>query len=667
MSTTRIKDYSSEHTNGSDSVSSNLELLYIWIERDRADFIREVGFNFSPNYRFDMKRTEDGKYELSCTESKKFQNIWKYGNINGLTAVVGENGSGKSLLLRHLWEFGAVRKRYPFKTVYVYLVNDKVQIRHNFSSNHFINATEFDICRPLYGQTRIYMSNGLSSQEFSHAEYPDEKRILFTPAVNNIRFKEFFKKKLCVNQFGDNQLGFNTLQQELISCLQYSNFETLCILSYYHYLQSRKRDTLPLVKGVDTFTVDIFTPCDLFRSGELRPLTNTSTNKMLRNRLSKLLRSFKKWEDKILTQIGSDPVAKAYISLIFELCFLINTDCDFDVCGRNDLEEQSKKLLERIKELPASHPAVIAYYENALEEIKDLGNVLPVSFLPGNSVGSIYRAYVMIDRRKCSSIYVDFCKYVDKLMRKPNSFLPKYILVHLQPQSSGEQALQNIFAWLSLYSSFGEMFGEQTVEIGHNVLLLLDEVDLYMHPEWQRQFLNLLSEELNAEYPDKKIQVVISTHSPLVLSDIPSSNIIYLKHEGDSCTFASGPEQNRTFGANIFTLLKDSFFMSKPLGEFAYARIVEISKKLNELKANPDDVQIREQYRELDKLIDLIGEPVVRRKLQMLYDEVFPNNNDTEHRRFLEDLNGLYMSEDPEDRKKYQDLLKAMRSGSFGN
>lgn len=236
----------------------------------------------------------------------------------------------------------------------------------------------------------------------------------------------------------------------------------------------------------------------------------------------------------------------------------------------------------------------------------------------------------------------------------------------LQPQSSGEQALQNIFTWLSLYSSFGEIFNEKTAEIGHNILLLLDEVDLYMHPEWQRKFLKLLSDELNAEYPDKKIQVIISTHSPLVLSDIPSANCIYLKHEGDSCTFASGPERNRTFGANIFALLKDSFFMKKSLGEFAYSKIVWISQKLNELKGNPN-VESREQYRYLDKLIDLIGEPVVRRKLQILYDEVFPDNSDTEYRRFLEDLNKLYKSEDPEDQKKYQDLLKAMRSGTFGN
>lgn len=666
MSTTPIKGTSSDHTIGPGSVSYDVELLYVWIERDQADFIRETGFNLSPNYRFDMKRTEDGKYVLSCTERKEYVNIWKFGSINGLTALVGENGSGKSLLLRHLLAFNAAHKKYPFRTVYVYLVNGKECIRHNFPSEQLINDTEYNVEPSICGQTRIYISNGLAAEGYSHVPSYSE-RIMFTPEVNSIRVKEFYKKATSVDKPTEYQPEYDFLQDYFSSKSRYKSFETLCVLCYYHSLQSKKRESLPLVRGVDTFTIDVLSPYDLIRPDDVRGGTETSTRGSVKNRIYKLYKSYKIWEKRNVIATGSDPVAKAYISLIFELCVLTNADLEFEVQSRDDLKEQSKKLLDRLSELPDSHEAVITYYGEASKEIAGLEKILPESFLPENSAGTSYRSYLKIDRRKHSSEYYEICRYIDELMRKKNSFLPKYLHISLQPQSSGEQALQNIFTWLSLYSSFGEMFGEQPVEIGHNILLLLDEVDLYMHPEWQRKFLNLLSEELNKEYPDRKIQVVISTHSPLVLSDIPSDNIIYLKHEGDKCTFASGPEQNRTFGANIFALLKDSFFMKKPLGEFAFSRIVDISNKLNELKANPDDVQSREQYRDLDKWIDLIGEPVVRRKLQMLYDEVFPDNSDAEHHRFLEELNGLYMSEDPEDRKKYQDILKAMRSGSFGN
>lgn len=517
------------------------------------------------------------------------------------------------------------------------------------------------------------MSNSLGVQE-SHRVPSFGKRIMFTPEVNSIRVKEFYKKATSVDKPAKQQDDFDSLQEFIVSHQRYKDFETLCVLCYYHSLhlkisdkQSKQYDMLPMVRGVDTFAVDIISPYELVRSTGPSLISAKSEPTRAQKRIEKLQKSYRMWEKKNTISTGSDPVAKAYIPLIFELCVLTNADFELETKSRDDLKAQSRKLLDRLSELPGSHKAVIAYYEAALAEIAGLGNIFSESFPLGNTVGSSYHCpHVMIDRRKHPSIYYDFCRYIDELMRKKNSFLPKYINIMLQPQSSGEQALQNIFTWLSLYSSFGEIFNEKTAEIGHNILLLLDEVDLYMHPEWQRKFLKLLSDELNAEYPDKKIQVIISTHSPLVLSDIPSANCIYLKHEGDSCTFASGPERNRTFGANIFALLKDSFFMKKSLGEFAYSKIVWISQKLNELKGNPN-VESREQYRYLDKLIDLIGEPVVRRKLQILYDEVFPDNSDTEYRRFLEDLNKLYKSEDPEDQKKYQDLLKAMRSGTFGN
>lgn len=110
MSTARNKDDLRDNSSGYNSASNDIELLYVWIERDQAGFIQETGFNLSPNYRFTMKCTEDGRYKLACTENKDYYNIWKFDSINGLTALVGENGSGKSLLLRHLLKFSAAQK-----------------------------------------------------------------------------------------------------------------------------------------------------------------------------------------------------------------------------------------------------------------------------------------------------------------------------------------------------------------------------------------------------------------------------------------------------------------------------------------------------------------------------------------------------------------------------
>ena len=128
------------------------------------------------------------------------------------------------------------------------------------------------------------------------------------------------------------------------------------------------------------------------------------------------------------------------------------------------------------------------------------------------------------------------------------------------------------------------------------------------------------------------------------------------------CTISMRPDVGESFGANIFTLLKDSFYLKRPLGEFAHARIEEVIRDLNKLKKNPNDKALRETCRGYKQLIDIIGEPVIRRKLQNLYADLFDTAPEDGHRRDLAELSRLLESGDPAQREKYRELLKNMLS-----
>ncbi|MCT7536668.1 hypothetical protein [Aliarcobacter butzleri] len=69
-----------------------MELVYLWVEEYKN--IKNQGFNFSP--RFECKYDESLN-ELTIDENKEYVSIFP-DNIN-ITAIVGENGSGKSNLL----------------------------------------------------------------------------------------------------------------------------------------------------------------------------------------------------------------------------------------------------------------------------------------------------------------------------------------------------------------------------------------------------------------------------------------------------------------------------------------------------------------------------------------------------------------------------------------
>jgi len=162
-----------------------------------------------------------------------------------------------------------------------------------------------------------------------------------------------------------------------------------------------------------------------------------------------------------------------------------------------------------------------------------------------------------------------------------------------------------------------------------NVLYLFDEPDLSLHPDWQRKYLfeliNLLSKI------KKNVHFILTTHSPFLLSDLPKQNIIFLdtykeddeevkngKQKVGNCKVVDGlHDKKETFGANIHTLLSDSFFMQDGLmGEFAKSKIQEIMDFLND-KKTINEISIKEEN--IKKVINSIGEPFLKQKLLDMY------------------------------------------------
>jgi hypothetical protein len=185
--------------------------------------------------------------------------------------------------------------------------------------------------------------------------------------------------------------------------------------------------------------------------------------------------------------------------------------------------------------------------------------------------------------------------------------------------SSGERAYQNFFSWLNLPPKFDEYIEGTPIPINNSVLLLIDEIDLYMHPEWQRQAIKTLMDELSRQY-----KIILTTHSPLVLSDIPKQNTIYLKPVEGIFNIVNSNTRPQTFGANFHTLLNDAFFLSSTMGSYAYSKIKKISDDLLHLRSNSADEKLKVVCRAYKPYIELIGEPLIHNKLISIFDECFP-------------------------------------------
>lgn len=188
-----------------------------------------------------------------------------------------------------------------------------------------------------------------------------------------------------------------------------------------------------------------------------------------------------------------------------------------------------------------------------------------------------------------------------------------------------------------------------------NVSIILDEIEIYYHPEMQRQFtFNLLNALENVKVKGQKgiesIHIIYLTHSPFILSDVSSSNILRLN---DGKIEKTGQE---TFASNVHDLLANDFFLENGfMGEFAKTRIEETilflnykinEKKLEQIHENINTIEendeidllklkiknLKDQVKIIDKdyhkkIINLIGEPIIKNKLQKMYYDVFQEDD----------------------------------------
>ena len=148
-----------------------------------------------------------------------------------------------------------------------------------------------------------------------------------------------------------------------------------------------------------------------------------------------------------------------------------------------------------------------------------------------------------------------------------------------------------------------------------NINIVLDEMEICYHPDYQRQFIKRFIDLLKATGLNRTMyfNILLTTHSPFVLSDVLSTQILYLRN-GEPVKGEERDGMVKPFAANVNDIIKQSFFMEDGfVGEFA-------KEKINSLVDFLTRSGNSEEWNEksIDMVIDNIGEPLVERQLRYL-------------------------------------------------
>lgn len=125
--------------------------------------------------------------------------------------------------------------------------------------------------------------------------------------------------------------------------------------------------------------------------------------------------------------------------------------------------------------------------------------------------------------------------------------------------------------------------GDQVLEKTPGVVLI-DEIDLHLHPQWQQTILS----DLHAIFPE--VQFIVSSHAPAVINSVPRDQIRILDN-GEICMPAA-----QTYGRDANSILREVMKVSE--------RPSDIKQRMDSFYAYMDE----NNYKEADKILTEIEE-----------------------------------------------------------
>ncbi|MDD5149142.1 MAG: AAA family ATPase [Flavobacterium sp.] len=129
--------------------------------------------------------------------------------------------------------------------------------------------------------------------------------------------------------------------------------------------------------------------------------------------------------------------------------------------------------------------------------------------------------------------------------------------INLRDLSFGYQTLTALI--VDIASKMMEQYPNSDNPLEEPAIILIDEIDLHLHPKWQRTVINKLSEH----FP--KAQFIATSHSPLIVQAAldKKANIVVCRKEGDKVIIDNDPDEVKGWRIDQI-LISDLFEVESP-------------------------------------------------------------------------------------------------------
>jgi hypothetical protein len=482
--------------------------------------------------------------------------------IHSLTGIVGNNGAGKSTVMRYLLDAIVEGSAHDINGVIVYenfgeinvywALKEKIKIKHDVKDklavkmsdnppviNTFYYSGHFNP-RLDYGDLTTIELGGLYNASEGFMLRGDFERFVNT----SDKYLNFPISSYLVNHDAQNNYRICRL---LIDKRVRNLLEKYVLPRYIHIVPNRGG------QGHIKYHAGAAEKCKILgKNIDLPPIQNWDKEEYIKYFI----------HANLLNAISDNPAMDGHEEVLNQWRNVVDKKSDVLKQFREFADKQSdgvKQILLIIHEVISSIIAKANYNET-------------IGSFYFDTVEDIEAVNSLISEASSSDLYLTsrfFDMYFSHSKDTTNMTL-----------SSGEQEFLDLFS--RIYDAV-EIRPVKFENVGKPKLLLLDEAEIGFHPEWQRHYISVLLDFLRAiaVISEDDYQVVITSHSPILLSDIPSCCCNFLMKDEHGRTINMRGSVGETFAGNVFEQYRNSFFLKDGLvGNFAMDWLGKLNERV---------------------------------------------------------------------------------------
>ena len=611
-------------------------LLFMYV--DNFCGIKQESFNFDVQQRFCVKNSNT--IVPASDELKNFPKHFFGENISALTLLIGENGAGKTTLFRLMgkWlcelaagtypqERGALIIRVGERNYLIAFQNKEEWTPDIAGGADLERVSKGAVQFILEDVSLVYYTDTMTDLELDELLSEDKRKFLtdyslvtrLSSALNRSNYLENATDTMTRAEFAYQMQLFLRSKNTEEFPIHFMKFSSVKIgtSNCFEHLRSLGEDGKDMILLLENYGERI-APKEADSPAML-------TRCLLWGFLTGVVSSLLLWERRLFG------TRELRVLPFFQDAFRANLKNLSQNADASMLYIAAKQILENLSRSRIALGDMLLFGNEFNKLWKEFGNNKNDTFI--DVLRNAEERYLAKKtdfnwQESCSDNRIIYYISLDKLRRdKWKEFWKLYEkFYHMMPDcsfdwqypSSGEKNYIN--SMIPLIGLIVESVKKET----STIWCFFDEPDNTLHPQWQRKMIQTMCGVCDKE--NKDFQIWISTHSPIMLSDVPKQAAIFLKVNEKANKKEQKSRIRSSFAQQIYTLYNDAFFMKQGvIGTFAEEKISAVYCDLSAIEEDLFDNHEFDLQTAQDKLdfakeiIACLDEPLLKGHLQLIY------------------------------------------------